>query len=147
MSEVIVYVKRLSKSARLPERSHEDDAGADVFANSKQFIDTDNDVISYGTGLALAIPKGYWMDLRARSSIYKTGLQLANGVGTIDAGYRGEVKAVFYSNHYKKPYEVGDRMAQLVLMPNVSPMDVKFVEVDELPSENDRGGGFGSTGR
>ena len=147
MSEVIVYVKRLSKTAKMPERSHEDDAGADVFADSKRLMDPDNDVFSYGTGLALAIPKGYWMDLRARSSIYKTGLQLANGVGTIDAGYRGEVRAIFYTNHHKKPYEVGDKIAQLVLMPNVSPMDVRFVEVDELPMDNDRGGGFGSTGR
>lgn len=147
MSEVVIYVKKLTKTAKLPVRGHVDDAGADVFADSKRFMDVDNNVVCYGTGLAFAIPSGYWMDLRARSSVYKTGLFLANSVGTIDAGYRGEVMAMFYTNHYKKPYEIGDKVAQLIVMPNVSPMDVKFVEVDELPSENDRGGGFGSTGK
>lgn len=147
MGKITVFVKRLNENARLPERSHPDDAGADVFADSKRYANVYNDVICYGTGLAFAVPKGYWMDLRARSSVYKTGLMLANGVGTIDAGYRGEVMAMFYTNHHGQSYDVGDKIAQIVVMPNVSPLDVEFIEVDELPLDNDRGGGFGSTGK
>ena len=145
--KVKIYVKKLTPTARMPERAHDDDAGADVYADSKHLLYVDYDVISYGTGLAFAVPDGYWMDLRPRSSVYKTGLMLANGVGTIDAGYRGEVKAVFNTIWRNNPYNVGDKIAQLVVMPNVSPRNVEFVEVDELPSENDRGGGFGSTGK
>ena len=145
--KVTIYVKKLNQNAKLPLRAHSTDAGADVFAVSKRYIDIDHDVVVYGTGLALAIPDGYWIDLRARSSVYKTGQFLANGVGTIDSGYRGEVMAVFYANHCKTTsYNIGDKIAQLVVMPNVSPMDVEFVEVDELPDSERGEGGFGSTG-
>lgn len=146
MEKVRILFRRMCPEAVAPRRCHPDDAGADVVAVSRRYLDVDNEVVSYGTGLAFAVPSGYWMDLRARSSVYRTGLFLANGVGTIDAGYRGEVRAVFYTNCPGKPYEAGERIAQLVVMPNVSPLDVEFVEVDELPGENDRGGGFGSTG-
>ena len=145
--KVKILVKRLNHDAKLPFRAHDADAGADVFATSKKYIDIDHDVICYGTGLALAIPDGYWVDLRARSSVYKTGQFLANGVGTIDSGYRGEVMAVFYNtNTDANSYSIGDRIAQFVVMPNVSPMDVEFVEVDELPSSERGDGGFGSSG-
>lgn len=147
--KVRVLVKRLDKSASLPERAHDDDAGADVRAVSRTYS-IDGDVITYGTGLAFAVPRGYWLDLRPRSSVYKTGLVLANSVGTIDAGYRGEVKALFYQlklNGTRHAYDIGDKVGQIIVQPNVSPMDVEFVEVDELPSENDRNGGFGSTGK
>lgn len=155
--KVRILVKRLSPDARLPERAHFDDAGADVFAASctyepANYSCTDKkNVITYGTGLAMAIPSGYWIDMRPRSSVYKTGMYLCNSVGTIDAGYRGEVMAKFYSDiPYEdncNSYKVGDKIAQLVVLPNVSPTDVEFVEVDELPDVNDRKGGFGSTGR
>ena len=145
--KIRILVKRLNSDAKLPMRAHPNDAGADVFATSKRYIDIDHDVISYGTGIALAIPDGYWVDLRARSSVYKTGLFLANGVGTIDSGYRGEVRAVFYTNYASiTGYNVGDKIAQLVVMPNVSPLDVEFVEVDELPDSERGESGFGSTG-
>lgn len=145
--KVKIFVKKLNEAAKLPLRAHPSDAGADVFATSKRYIDLDNDIVSYGTGIALAIPDGYWVDLRARSSVYKTGQFLANGVGTIDSGYRGEIMAVFYANHIKvSSYNIGDKIAQLVVMPNVSPMDVEFVEVDELPDSERGEGGFGSTG-
>ena len=145
-------MKRLSPYAQLPQRSHVDDAGVDVFAVSRtETFVSDKQVITYGTGLAMAIPSGYWIDLRARSSVYKTGMYLCNGVGTIDAGYRGEVLAKFYYDttlmDEDKTYKVGDKIAQLIVMSNVSPLDVEFVEVDTLPDENDRKGGFGSTGK
>lgn len=149
--KIKILVKRLVPEAKLPERANPSDAGADVYAVSKDDKIThrylDKLVISYGTGLAFAIPEGYWMDLRPRSSVFKTGMVLCNSIGTIDAGYRGEVKALFYSNPGDWPYSVGDKIAQLVVMPNASPLDVEFVEVEELPAEGDRGGGFGSTGK
>jgi len=94
--KVKVYVKRLCESARMPERAHSNDAGADVFAtsvvsNCSGCTDVaGKHVVSYGTGIAFAIDDSHWIDLRPRSSIYKTGLTLSNGVGIIDSGYRGE---------------------------------------------------------
>ena len=149
-----IPIKRLFANARMPERAHADDAGADVFANSVSLSENEDGkiVVTYGTGLAAAVPQGKWLDLRPRSSVYKTGMWLCNSVGTIDAGYRGEIMMKFYCDSRKdfdgKPtYRVGDRIGQLVVMPDVSPLDVRFVEVNELPSENDRKGGFGSTGK
>lgn len=147
-NKVVVKVKRLSPQARMPERAHFGDKGADVYAVSKNIVmmtDT-KDVICYGTGLAFEIPVGYSVELRPRSSVYKTGMSLCNSIGTIDAGYRGEVKAMFYADHCSKPYNVGDKIAQLVV-PECLATEVEFVEVDEL-TESVRGdGGFGSTGK
>jgi len=148
--KVTVLVKRLVPEAAMPSRKHPDDAGADVTATSVEVVAEfpyGRKVLRYGTGLAMAVPPGYWIDLRPRSSIYRTGLVQCNSVGTIDAGYRGEVCQMFYyENEGGIPYEVGERIGQLVVMPGVSPMDVEFVEAPELRADNDRGGGFGSTG-
>jgi dUTP pyrophosphatase len=85
------------------------------------------------------------LDLRPRSSIYKTGMMLANCEGTIDEFYRGEASAVFYHLIKKLPkYEVGDRIGQLKL--GIT-FNIDWVEVDDL-SDTVRGeGGFGSTGK
>lgn len=147
-NKVVIKVKRLAPQARMPERAHFGDKGADVFACSKSiscWFDS-KDVICYGTGLALEVPVGYSVELRPRSSVYKTGMSLCNSIGTIDAGYRGEVKAMFYADHYSKPYEVGDKMAQLVV-PECLATEVEFVEVDELQDSERGEGGFGSTGK
>lgn len=149
--KTVIPVKRLDPRARMPERAHLDDAGADVYAVSlSESCLNDKVVITYGTGLAAAVPQGKWLDLRPRSSVYKTGMWMCNSVGTIDAGYRGEIMMKFYCDRSlaeDKTYKVGDRIGQLVVMPDVSPLDVEFVEVDELPDANDRNGGFGSTGK
>jgi dUTP pyrophosphatase len=93
----------------------------------------------------MEIPDGYEGECRPRSSIHKTFMLLSNSPGTIDAGYRGEIMAVFYAIPFiSKPYKVGERIFQL-LIKKVSP--VEFVETDKL-SETDRGnGGYGSTGK
>lgn len=153
--KVTVLVKKLHPEAKLPSRQHADDAGADVTAVTMRIVSIfgggrfqgGRDVLCYGTGLAVAVPSGYWLDLCPRSSVYKTGLVQCNSIGRIDAGYRGEICQMFYADNGCRPYEAGDRIGQLIVQPGVSPSDVEFVEVDELPSENDRGGGFGSTGR
>jgi dUTP pyrophosphatase len=73
-------------------------------------------------------------------------MSLCNSIGTIDAQYRGEVKAMFYRNIGDKPYQVGDKIAQLVV-PETLATQVRFVEVDELPSSDRGEGGFGSSGK
>lgn len=153
MSKVTIYYKKLRSGAHAPERAHDGDAGWDVCAASVEDVGLVGfrPIKQYGTGLALAVPKGYWVDVRARSSVYRTGMLLANGVGTVDSGYRGEVKATFYQGlgvAEAPRYGVGNKIAQLVVQPALT-TDVEFVEVDELPpSEDGRGeGGFGSTGK
>ncbi len=147
-AKVVIKVKRLVPEARMPERAHFDDKGADVYAVSKttNFLFDNKDVLCYGTGLALEIPSGYSVELRPRSSVFKTGMILCNSIGTIDAGYRGEVKAMFYADHESRPYNVGDKIAQLVV-PECLATEVEFVEVDELGDSSRGEGGFGSTGK
>jgi dUTP pyrophosphatase len=98
-----------------------------------------------GTGLAMALPKGYEAQVRPRSGLaFKRGVTVANAPGTIDADYRGEVKVILI-NLGQEPFVVraGDRIAQMVIAP-VSRCEP--LEVDEL-DDTDRGaGGFGSTG-
>ena len=92
----------------------------------------------------MEIPPGHVGLVFPRSSCYKHGMLLSNCVGVIDSDYRGEVTAVFLGTHDDVSYEIGDRIAQLVIMPIPA---VKFVEAEEL-SETQRGtGGYGSTGR
>ena len=146
---VIPFMKVLSPGGVgnpfFPFRSHPDDTGFDLTVDNIDIIE-DGKKISYGCGLAFDFPDGICGELRARSSVHKTGLLLSNGVGTIDHGYRGEVKAVFYKILEAEPYRYGDRFAQLVI-PGVDPRDVSFVEVNDI-GETSRGtGGYGSTGK
>lgn len=125
-----------------PKQNHEGDAGFDLFVLSIERV-RENAVVVH-SGVHVEIPYGYQGELRARSSVHKTNAILSNGVGTIDAGYRGEVRAVFYHEGNDLPFEVGERFAQLVIMPVPS---VEYVEVMEL-SESERGErGYGSTGK
>jgi dUTP pyrophosphatase len=97
------------------------------------------------TGLALAIPHGYEIQVRPRSGLaLKHGISVPNAPGTIDSDYRGELKVILI-NHGQTPFEVrrGDRIAQLVFAPVVQ---ASWLKVDDL-DETERGaGGFGSTG-
>ena len=140
-----VLYKKLDENAQPPKRMHEGDAGFDVEAISAEYT---GQTASYGIGLAFAVPKGHWLMAVPRSSVYKTGMTLSNGIGVIDSGYRGEVGAKFWRVTEKwAPYRIGDRIMQLILMPDRTD-EVEFIEVAELPKSWDgRGvGGFGSTG-
>ncbi len=160
-----VKIKKLHKDAVTPKYETVGSAGMDLTAVSKEYDEHGN--IVYGTGLAIQIPKGYYADLRPRSSISKYDLVLTNSVGTIDSDYRGELILKFKytkpsydltegvdgcrnDKHYRVSmscstqldYNIGDRIAQIIILPYPK---VSFVEVDEL-SETERGhGGFGST--
>ena len=139
-----------------PKRAHPTDAGVDLTAWSidtgeEQGTDWETDVISpgvsrvFGTGVRVAVPEGYVGLLFARSSLgVKRRLDVANGTGVIDAGFRGEVKVCLRNTgRIHARLERGERIAQLVVVP----CDLEeWVEVEHL-GDTDRGeGGFGSTG-
>lgn len=143
-----VKIKKLHKDAVIPKYETIGSVGMDLTATSKKYDEYGN--VVFGTGISIQIPDGYYADLRPRSSISKYDLVLANSVGTIDSDYRGELILKFKpSAHYVVNgegvmYNVGDRIAQLVILPYPK---VSFVEVDEL-SDTERGaGGFGSTNK
>ena len=132
---------------RRPLQMHTGDAGFDVYADNLKF-NKDYDVWEYGIGLRFSIPKGYYLEFKPRSSTFKTGLILSNCTGTIDRGYHGQVMAHFYEHSRTQrlhPYKIGERIGQLVVHPYTE--NIVFKYVDELPfDEDDRKGGFGSTG-
>lgn len=138
-----IKVKKLHPDAVIPKYAKEGDAAMDLVAVSKKWNE-DNTQVTYGTGLAMEIPKGFCGLLFPRSSVSKTTLSLANCVGVIDSGYRGEVMLKFRYLKEGDVYEVGDRVGQIMLVPVWL---ISFIEVDEL-SDSERGeGGFGSTGK
>lgn len=136
-----VHFKKLVQEAQTPKFGKPGDAGADLVATT---MSNHDDHLVYGVGLAVEIPEGMVGLVFPRSSIRQTDLFMANSVGVIDSGYRGEIMVTFnIKKGATRWYQVGDRIAQLVIMP--IPL-VKYVEVDEL-SETERGiGGHGSTG-
>ena len=138
-----IKFKRLTEHARSPYQANTHDAGYDLIATTVKRVGLFKYV--YGTGLAFEIPEGYEGQIRARSSVHKTGMILCNCVGTIDSGYRGEVMAMFWKIPFiGKKYAVGDRICQMLIKPVVY---VKFNEAATL-SDSDRGdGGFGSSGK
>jgi len=142
-----VKIKKLHPNAVKPKYAKESDAGMDLVAT--EIISNTTFQVTYGIGLAIEIPDGMVGLIFPRSSIRKTRLQLSNSVGVIDSGYRGELQATFNKitttiENQKNDYKVGDRIAQIIIVPH--PI-IQIVEVDEL-SESSRGiGGFGSTGK
>lgn len=139
-----VKIKKLHEDAVIPKYSKDGDACFDLTATSK-FVD-DNRNIVYGTGLAFEIPKGFYMDIRPRSSNTKKDLVMLNSPGTVDSGYRGEVTVKYRPTTGFMPYQynIGDRMAQAVILAYPS---IEFEEAEEL-SETERGSnGYGHTGR
>ena len=137
-----IKFKKLCAEAVEPTKAHPSDAGADLTATSKKW-DDEKQCWIYGTGIATEIPEGYVGLVFPRSSIRKYGLSLANSIGVIDSGYRGEIMCSFKPTGTCPTYNVGDKVAQMIIMPY--PI-VNYVEVTEL-SDSERGeGGHGSTG-
>lgn len=142
-SKLKIKIKKLHPDAVIPKKAHESDAAYDLTAVSRSFDDHGN--VVYGFGFALEIPEGYVGLVFPRSSIYRKDLFLTNAVGVIDAGYRGEVTAKFKSTSQRLPtsYNVGDRVAQLIVIPIP---EIEFVEADMLSDTVRGAGGYGSTG-
>lgn len=129
----------------LPAFAHPGDAGADLVAAEAVRLEPGQRAL-VGTGVRIALPDGYAAFVVPRSGLAaKHGITIVNAPGTIDAGYRGEIKVALLNTDASEPYEigVGDRIAQLIVMP-VPP--VRFVPVDVLPDSVRGEGGFGSTG-
>jgi len=136
-----VKIKKLHEDAVIPSYAKHGDAGMDLYSVRMEKDKNQNDV--HYTGLAVEIPEGYVGLLFPRSSISKTSCALRNAVGVIDSGYRGEIMVKFGCSSNLDCYKVGDRVAQLIIMPYPQ---IELEEVEEL-SDTDRGeGGFGSTG-
>ena len=128
----------------LPEYQNKGEAGMDIRSNVNITIRAFN-WVTISTGLYIIIPYGYEGQVRTRSGLAaKFGLQVLNSPGTIDSGYRDELKIIMI-NHNHHSYEVkkGDRIAQLVISPMTQ---AQLEEVYELNKDDDRGGGLGSTG-
>ena len=128
----------------LPEYQNKGDAGMDIRSNEDVTIPAFSWTV-IATGLYIIIPFGYEGQMRSRSGLAaKKGIQVLNSPGTIDSGYRDELKVILM-NHGQWAYEVkkGDRIAQLVISPMTQ---AKLEEVYELDKDDNRGGGFGSTG-
>jgi len=143
---VSVEVKRLPHGAGLPLPAYATSgaAGMDVVsAESVTIAPAARHAVA--TGLALAIPEGYEIQVRPRSGLaLKHGITVPNTPGTIDSDYRGELKVILI-NHGTEPFVIarGDRVAQLVLAPVVQ---AAWNEVAELDATERGAGGFGSTG-
>ena len=135
-----VNIKKVHSEAVIPAYSKPGDAGMDLTA---VWAKQDLDLITYGTGLSVEIPKGYVGLLFPRSSVYKAKMILTNCVGVIDSGYRGEIMMKFEMMDSNTKYKVGDRIGQLIIMPYP---EIQFEEVSSLSDSNRGIGGFGSTG-
>ena len=167
-SSILIPIEFCNKNARMPIYAHETDAGLDIYSTEDINI-SPGETILIKTGLKVAIPVGYELQVRPKSGIsLKTKLRVANTPGTIDSGYRDEIgiiieniehpiqdisyhfdnnnKIVIDSILHGKTYSIekGQKIAQLVLN-KIS--KANFVLVDTVNKiEGDRGGGFGSTG-
>ena len=128
----------------LPEYQNKGDAGMDIRSNEDKKVRAFS-WETIGTGLYIIIPFGYEGQMRTRSGLAaKCGLQVLNSPGTIDSGYRDELKVILINhNHWAYDVKKGDRIAQLVISPMTQ---AKLEEVYELDKDDDRGGGLGSTG-
>lgn len=133
---------QVQPGARLPERAHPTDAGADLFALENYNINPGEQKL-VDTGIAVKIPDNFVGLIYNRSSQGKKGITIPHSVGVIDSDYRGNLK-VLLKNISEEPYNIlsGDRIAQLVIQP------VQLVDFVDSWNDTQRGtGGFGSTGQ
>jgi dUTP pyrophosphatase len=138
-------VQRLDPGVPLPVYALPGDAGADIVAAEDITLDPGQRAL-LPTGIAIALPDGYAAFVHPRSGLAaRAGLGLVNAPGTIDSGYRGEIKVIVINHDRRTPLHLtrGERIAQLVFQ-RVERAD--FVEVDALPESARADGGHGSTG-
>ena len=139
-------VVRLDSQLPLPTKAHADDAGLDLHARVDTVLAAGGGRALVPTGVAVAIPRGYAGFVVPRSGLaLKHGISLVNTPGIIDAGYRGELQVIMINHDPQMDYHVrrGDRVAQLLVQ---AIANVEWSVVEAL-DDNDRGGGFGHSGR
>jgi dUTP pyrophosphatase len=140
-----VQVRRIHPLAPMPRYALDGDAGADLVTMVGVRL-APGERASLPTGIAIALPPGYAGFVHPRSGLaIRSGLGLVNAPGTIDAGYRGEIKVIVINHDRDNPIELrqGDRIAQLVIQ---RVEQARFEAVDELPGSVRGTGGHGSTG-
>ncbi|HEV2636919.1 MAG TPA: dUTP diphosphatase [Actinocrinis sp.] len=146
LTPVDLLVVRLDPDLPLPEYAHPGDAGADLRTTVDARIEPGERAV-LPTGLAIALPDGYAAFVHPRSGLaVRYGIALVNSPGTIDAGYRGEVKVIVVNLDRNAPvlFRRGDRIAQLVVQ---RVEKARFHEVAELPGSARGAAGHGCTGR
>ena len=129
----------------LPAYAHPGDAGADLVSAEALRLEPGERAL-VGTGVRIAVPDGYAAFVVPRSGLAtKHGITIVNAPGTVDAGYRGELKVTLLNTDAREAYDiaVGDRIAQLIIMPVVR---ARFTPVEALEDSVRGEGGFGSTG-
>ena len=142
-----VLVKKLNPSVKLPSYKTSGASGMDLMAYINKSINLKpGESCLVSTGLSVAFPKEYEIQIRPRSGLAaKNNISVLNTPGTIDSDYRGEIKVILF-NHGDKDFTVNndDRIAQMILMPILK---VDFETVETLPETIRGSGGFGSTGK
>lgn len=136
---------RRDGSAPLPHRAHPDDAGLDL-ASAEEVVIPPGGRALVDTGLALALPPGTVGMVCPRSGLAaRHGITVLNGPGIVDAGYRGPIKVALHNTDLSEPFplHVGDRIAQLVVVPFLAPA---LEEVEDLDETARADAGFGSSG-
>jgi dUTP diphosphatase len=144
--EIDLPLLQLDPDLPVPAYAHPGDAGADLVAAEDVKLPPGGRAV-VSTGVAVAVPEGYAAFVHPRSGLAaRHGVTLVNAPGTIDAGYRGEIRVVLVNTDQTEPFVVrrGDRIAQLVVQPVVR---ANFRPVAVLPLSPRGDGGFGSTGR
>jgi dUTP pyrophosphatase len=140
-----VTIARLDPGVPLPAYAHPGDAGADLVTTVDLILGPGERALA-PTGIAVALPEGFAAFVHPRSGLaLRQGLSIVNTPGTIDAGYRGEIKVLLINHdlHVSVHLARGDRIAQLVVQ---RVEHVTFTEVDELTDSARGAGGYGSTG-
>ena len=138
-------VEVLITASVLPNYAHPGDAGADLHASEALELAPGARAL-VGTGVSIALPDGFAAFVVPRSGLAaRHGITIVNSPGTVDAGYRGEIKVTLLNTDRTEPFRiaVGDRIAQLIVMPVAR---ATFIPVDRLPGSQRGEGGFGSTG-
>ena len=145
MTFLDVAVRRLDPELPLPAYAHPGDAGADLLTSVDVRLAPGERAL-VPTGVAIALPVGFVALVHPRSGLAaRHGLSIVNTPGTVDAGYRGEIKVLLINTDRQETIELrrGDRVAQLVIQRHET---ARFTEVDELPDSQRGAGGYGSTG-
>ena len=143
---VDVLLQRLDPGVPVPAYAHPGDAGVDLVTTVDAEVPAGERVL-LPTGIAIALPEGYAAFVHPRSGLaVKYGVSLVNAPGTVDAGYRGEIKVSLVNLDPREPVVLrrGDRIAQLVVQ---KVEHAVFHEVERLPGSDRGEGGFGSSGR
>ena len=142
---VEILVQRLDDAVPLPSYAHPGDAGADLTTTVDVRLEPGERAM-VPTGIAISLPEGYVALVHPRSGLAaRFGLSIVNTPGTVDAGYRGEIKVMLVNLDPRTPVELskGDRIAQLVIQ---QVEHARFVAVERLPESVRGDGGYGSTG-